>query len=220
MPTPNPFLQFVPNRAEAALRRLRDALWLDRTPLPVTGTAPTREHLPLAEARMRPRTAVAPESAWGRLYDQRWFLVTLPPASRRGGPRYLEWRDQGEATLHVDGTPYYGFDVAHRQVALPDNAREIWIEGYCCQSAIWHPEATGLSPRGSVFGGAFLLRRDDEAWAAWHDLRALFDLMLAIRARQTPVPPELSRFGQQPPVDQATPLYRRLLYRLEPAIVA
>jgi alpha-mannosidase len=221
MPTPNPFLQFVPNRAEAALRRLRDALWLDRTPLPVTATVAAPRHRPLAEVRHERRTAVTSGSAWGRLYDQRWFHLALPADVARGEPRYLEWRDQGEATLHVDGTPYYGFDVAHRQVALPAGLREAWIEGYCCQSAIWHPDATGLSPRGSEFSGAFLLRRDDSVWQASHELSALFDLMLALRAQQTPRPPaELQRFGQQPPVDQATPVYRQLLHGLDQALDA
>ena len=220
MSLPNPFLQFVPNRVESALRRLRERIWLDRRPLPVTAAAPTREHRPLASVLDAGRTDVAPGSAWGKLYDQRWFHLALPPARRGQGPRYLEWRDQGEATLHVDGTPYYGFDVAHRYVALPPRVREVWIEGYCCQSAIWHPEATGLSPQGSEFGGAFLLRRDEAMWEAWNDLRALFDVLLAVRSRQVPVPPELSRFGQQPAVDEATPLYRKVLHLLDRALDA
>ena len=46
---------------------------------------------------------------WGRLYDQRWCRVTIPA----GGGRWLHWDEQGEATLFVDGVPFYGFDVAH-----------------------------------------------------------------------------------------------------------
>ncbi|PTY07928.1 alpha-mannosidase [Opitutaceae bacterium EW11] len=221
MPTPNPFLQFVPNRAEAALRRLPELVWRGRTPLAVTAAAPTREHRSLDAVRRERRTPVATGSTWGRLYDQRWFHVALPRSAGNAGARYLEWRDQGEATLHIDGVPYYGFDVAHRYVAVPNHVREAWIEGYCCQSAIWHPEATGLSPEGSVFGGAFLSHRDEEAWEAWHDLRALFDLMMALRAKQTPQPPaELARFGQQPAVDQSTPVYRQVLFLLDQALDA
>ncbi|BET68535.1 glycoside hydrolase family 38 C-terminal domain-containing protein [Opitutales bacterium ASA1] len=221
MASPNPFLQFVPNRAESVLRRVRERIWYDRTPVPVTAAAPTREHRLLAEAKRDRHRAVAPGSAWGRLYDQRWFHVALPRSSRGDGPRWLEWRDQGEATLYVAGSPYYGFDVAHRYVALPDGVRECRVEGFCCQSAIWHPDATGLSPEGSVFGGAFLVRRDDEAWNAWHELRALFDLAMSVRSKQTPAPPtELARFGQQPLVDQATPLYRRILHLLDRALDA
>ncbi|MBL9206782.1 MAG: alpha-mannosidase [Opitutaceae bacterium] len=221
MLTPNPFLQFVPNRAEAALRRLHDTCWIQRTALPVTATRATPEHRSLAEAKRDRRAGVTPGSAWGRLYDQRWFHVALPPAARSAGPRYLEWRDQGEATLMVNDCPYYGFDVAHRRVALPPAVDEVWIEGYCCQSAIWHPEATGLSAQGSVFTGAYLVHRDDATWETQHDLRALFDLMMALRAKQVPAPPtELPRFGQQPAVDQATPLYRKVLHALDQALDA
>jgi len=213
-----PFLQHVPNRADSALRRLREAVWLERTELPATATAPTAEHRSLADAKKSPLRPVASGTAWGRLYDQRWYRVALPANS---AGRYLEWRDQGEATLHVDGGPYYGFDVAHRRVALPSGVREVWVEAYCCQSAIWHPDATGLSPRGSLFEGAFLVRRDEAAWAALQDLQALFDLLMHLRAQQQPEPArELSRFGQQPSVDQVTPVYRLLLHRLAGALDA
>ncbi len=213
---PNVFLQLVPNRVESALRRVRETIWGDRTALSVEATAPTEEHRSLAIAHGSPLRAVVPGTAWGRLYDQRWYRVRLPSNS---AGRYLEWRDQGEATLHVDGTPYYGFDVAHRRVALPPGAREVWVEAYCCQSAIWHPEATGLSPQGSIFDGAFLVSRNDEAWAVHHDLQCLFDLMMHLRARQQPAPArELSRAGLQPSVDQATPVYRVLLHRLSAAL--
>jgi len=216
--SPNLFLQLVPTRMESALRRLRETVWLDRTALPVAATTPTATHQPLAVARRAPLRRVAPGSAWGRLYDQRWYRLRLPAG---GADRYLEWRDQGEATLHVNGAPYYGFDVAHRRVALSRGAREVWIEAYCCQSAIWHPDATGLSARGSVFDGAFLVRRDDEAWAALHDLQCIFDLMMHLRALQQPAPPrELGRTGLQPSVDAVTPVYRVLLQRLSAALDA
>lgn len=216
--TPNPLLQLVPNRIEAALRRVQEAVWIDRTALAADTTAPTAEHRSLAKARHSPRHRVAPGSVWGRLYDQRWYRMTLP-ADAVG--KYLEWRDQGEATLHVNGAPYYGFDVAHRRVALPPGVREVWVEAYCCQSAIWHPKATGLSPRGSVFDGAFLVRRDDEAWAAAHDLQCLFDLMMHLRGQQHPTPPaSLARIGQQPAVTPGTPVYRRLLRLLDEAVDA
>jgi alpha-mannosidase len=143
---PDPFPQLVPNRVESALRRILDLAWSEATPLPVTAVASSLAHQSLdAIARLRRRTVRVGE-AWGRLYDQRWFHLALPPEKRDNHPpRYLEWRDQGEATLWIAGAPYFGFDVAHRRVALPPDAREAWIEGYCCQSAIWHPAATGLS---------------------------------------------------------------------------
>ena len=215
---PVPLPQLIPNRVEAALRRMRERVWTNPVPVPVTACTASARHNTLAEAAALPRRAVRSGEAWGRLFDQRWFHLQLPPETRAGTPRYLEWRDQGEATLWIDGTPYFGFDVAHRRVALPSHAREAWMEGYCCQSAIWHPDATGLSPKGSVFTGAFIVTRDDDAWDAAQDLQALFDLMMHLRAQQTPAPPrDLARTGQQPGVENATPVYRQLLHRLNSA---
>lgn len=220
---PDPLPQLVPNRVESALRRILDLVWSEAIPVPVTAVAPSAAHQPLAAIVRAPRRGVHAGEAWGRLYDQRWFRIALPLPAKRGdrAPRYLEWRDQGEATLWIAGVPYFGFDVAHRRVALPPDTREAWIEGYCCQSAIWHPAATGLSERGSVFGGAFLATRDDAAWDAAQDLQALFDLMLHLRAQQTPPPTrELVRVGQQPGLENATPIYRRLLRLLSDAVDA
>lgn len=218
MPASNPFLQLAPNRADAALRRVREMVWSERTDVDVAATVAGPVHQPLAWARRQRLHSVPIDQAWGRLYDQRWCRLRLPPG---GGRRYLEWRDQGEATLWIEGCPYYGFDVAHRYVALPPGTRECWIEAYCCQSAIWHPDATGLSARGSVFSGAFLVQRDPAAWDAAQDLQVLVDLMLHLRTQQPPASAGgLARFGLQPPVDSASPLYRRLLVQLERAVDA
>ncbi|MBE2213494.1 MAG: alpha-mannosidase [Opitutaceae bacterium] len=208
----NPFLQLVPNRAAAALSRLREATWAREETLVVEATPPQPKHLGLAAASKLSRRVVRAETTWGRLFDQRWCRVTFSTLSRHGGrPRYLEWQDQGEATLYVDGVPYYGFDVAHRHVKLPAGLREAWIECHCLQSAIWHPDATGVSRAGSVFTGAFLCRRDDDAWHAYHDLKCLFDLMLS----EKPGGPKLNAFGQQLPVSQCSPFQRQLLRALD-----
>jgi alpha-mannosidase len=223
---PDPLPQLVPNRVESALRRIRDLVWSESTAVIVTAAAATAAHRSLKEVASERRRPVRIGEAWGKLYDQRWFHLALPTAADKSPrakivPRYLEWRDQGEATLWIDGAPYFGFDVAHRRVALPAATREAWVEGYCCQSAIWHPDATGLSDRGSIFNGAFLATRDDAAWDAAQDFQALFDLMLHVRAQQTPTPPrELARVGQQPGLENATPIYRRLLRLLSDAIDA
>ncbi len=219
---PHPLPQLIPLRVEAALRRLSEALWLDARPVRVSAAEPTVEHRPLAAAKRSRLRPVREGEAWGRLYDQRWFRAEwdAPPVAR-GGAWYLEWRDQGEATLWLRGQPYYGFDVAHRRVALPAGARDAWIEGYCCQSAIWHPDATGLSLRGSVFGGASLVRRDDAVWNAVQDLQTLFDLLLLLRAQQTPTPPpNLPPVGQQFSPERAAPVYRQLLRALDRAVDA
>jgi alpha-mannosidase len=153
------------------------------------------------------------------LYDQRWFRLSLTEG-RRGAPvRYLEWRDQGEATLWIDGQPHYGFDVAHRRAPLPARFTEAWIEGYCCQTAIWHPDATGLSPEGSRFGGAFLAQRDDALWDFVQDLQFLSDLAKHLRVLHMPLAPrELPRVGPQPALEQAPPAYRILMRGMSDAL--
>ena len=210
--SPNPFLQLVPNRVAATLRRLGDAMWSRGDALLVEATAPRPDHLSFSAARRLPRRRVSAGDLWGRLFDQRWSRVLVPSAPRGArGVRYLEWCDQGEAALYIGGMPFYGFDVAHRRVRLPAEAREIWIESFCVQSAIWHPEATGVSRNGSVFAGAFLTHRDDNAWHAYHDLKCLNDLMLLER----PGGALLNGSGQQTPLPQCSPFQRQLLRALD-----
>jgi len=205
----NPFLQLVPNRVAAALSRLRDVVWTRHTELDVEASRSRPEHIDLAAARKLPRRKASAGIAWGRLFDQRWCRVVMPPTVRDAP--YLEWQDQGEATLYVDGVPFYGFDVAHRHVRLPAGVREVWVESLCVQSAIWHPDATGVSRDGSIFTGAYLCTRDDEAWHAYHDLKCLNDLMLLERTGGA----KLNIFGQQAPVSQCSPFQRQLLRALD-----
>jgi alpha-mannosidase len=213
----NPLLQLTPLRVQRGVARLAELIWSRPQPLHIEATAPRPDHLSLAAATQLPRRAVSAGEAWGRLYDQRWCRVLIPP----GPDRWLNWDEQGEATLHVDGLPFYGFDVAHRYCELPPAVREIWIESLCVQAAVWHPDATGLDPRGNVLRGARLLHRDDVAWAAYHDLNCLYDWMLELRAREHPgVARELFSQTQQPPLLDVSPHYRRLLRGLDEALDA
>lgn len=213
----NPLLQLTPLRTQRGVARLAEIIWHDPRALRVEATATRPDHLPLAAAKKLPRRAVRDGTAWGRLYDQRWCRVALPA----GGPRWLHWDEQGEATLFIAGVPFFGFDVAHRHCELPAGTREVWVESLCVQAAIWHPDAKGLNPDGNLFRGARLLRRDDEAWAAYHDLNCLYDWMVDLRAKEFPgVPRELFSQTQQPPLTDVSPLYRRLLRGLDAALDA
>ena len=216
LPT-NPLLQLTPLRTQRGVARLAELIWHDPRPLRVEATAARPEHLGLAAATRLPRKPVRDGESWGRLYDQRWCRVTIPA----GAGRWLRWDEQGEATLFLNGTPFYGFDVAHRTCELPAGVREAWVESLCVQSAIWHPDAKGLGADGNVFRGAQLLRRDNEAWAAYHDLNCLYEWMLDLRAREFPgVPRELFSQTQQPALTDVSPLYRRLLRGLDTALDA
>ncbi len=213
----NPLLQLTPLRTQRGVARLAEIIWHDPQPLRVESTATRPDHISLAEAKKLPRRAVRAGDAWGRLYDQRWCRVTIPV----GSPRWLNWDEQGEATLFINGVPFFGFDVAHRHCELPTGTREVWVESLCVQAAIWHPDAKGLNLDGNLFRGARLLRRDDEAWAAYHDLNCLYDWMIDLRAKEFPgVPRELFSQTQQPALTDVSPLYRRLLRGLDTALDA
>ncbi len=211
----NPLLSLTPLRVQRGVARLAEMIWHDARPLRVEATAPREQHLSLHAAKQLPRRRVRPGSAWGRLFDQRWCRIALPPGPRR----WLRWDEQGETTLFLDGVPFYGFDVAHRTCELPAGAHEAWLECLCVQSALWHPDALGLSPEGNHFRGAHLLRRDDEAWAAYHDLNCLSDYLIELRTREHPgVVRELNGQTVQPALTDVSPLYRRLLRGLDAAL--
>lgn len=213
----NPLLSMTPLRAQRGVLRLAEMIWSDPRPLAVEATASRPDHIPLAVGKKAPRRPVRAGEAWGRLYDQRWCKVTFPS----GGPRWMRWDEQGEATLFINGTPFYGFDVAHRTVELPAGVREVWVESLCCQAAVWHPDAKGLAENGNLFRGASLLRRDDSAWAAYHDLNCLYDYLIELRARELPgVPRELQAMAQQPPLIDVSAQFRRLLRGLDLALDA
>ena len=213
--------QLVPNRVQSALARVTGLVWRREAALTVEATEARAEHVTLAAGKRLGRRVVGAGEAWGRLYDQRWVRVVVPKESRGEG-WWLEWRDQGEATAWVEGKAFFGFDVAHRYVELPAGTREVWLECYCCQSAIWHPAATGLAAAGSVCDGAWLVRRDDEAWGAMHDLQVLFELMMQERAGVVPTRHAggLTPSGWQPSMERASPLFRHLLHGLDAAVDA
>jgi len=211
--------QLIPNRIQAALNRLQDAIWMERQALRVEASLPRPTQVPLAEGKKLGRKPVKPGSFWGKLFDQRWCRIVL--AKPADANTWLNWRDQGEATLYVGDKPYFGFNVAHRFCRLPLGTREVWLQSSCIQSAIWHPEANGMDAGGSYFEGAFLFHRNDEAWNAYHDLKCLFDLAMDQRHRENPaVPVALNMTGLQAPVDRFTPVYRRMLAAMDEAVDA
>jgi alpha-mannosidase len=211
-------LALVPNRVNAAINRLQGGIWTDFRPLKVEATAAGPAQLSWKAAMKLPRRPVKDETFWGRLFDQRWCRIVLPNWT---APAYLNWKDQGEATLYLDGKPYYGFDVAHRFCRLPAGRKEAWIESNCVQSAIWHPEVEGMDRSGSYFSGAALCRRDEEAWHGYHDLKCLFDTALDLRTRDNPaLTTQLNAWGVQPSTHKASPVYRQLLRALDEAVDA
>ena len=213
----NPFLQLVPSRIAPAMDRLARTIWQTVTSLEeIEGTEPNPQHSPWAQAASLPRTAVDRfPHVRGKLWDQQWFRIALPetPADQRV---FLAWKDQAESTLYVNGMPYYGFDVAHKQAPLPPGIREVWIESVICQTGVWHPKATGLSPEGAILEGACLLHRNEAAWRAHCDLQVLADLLWEQLREVFPGrEQEFTQNGTKPVFGLLPPLLRRLLRWIE-----
>ncbi|HEY9247742.1 MAG TPA: glycoside hydrolase family 38 C-terminal domain-containing protein, partial [Rariglobus sp.] len=223
---PRTFLtQLIPARVAEAMRRAQARIWhpLDGD-IRVEQTAPalvfkTAKEVAVAEFKPVP----AAPFHWGPKYAQSWFRVTLPEPVG-GGVRYLLWEDQAEATAYIDGVPYSGLDIAHRQIPLPAGTRELWIESVCIRSAIWLAgEAARLDEEGSLYAPPRFVGRDDTAWTVYHDLKVLLELLEAEVREYQPVQPGPSksftdpvRYTQQ--AFRASPLFRRLCDRLDRAI--
>jgi len=212
-------LSQIPLRADSVMRRLQGAIWRETLALDVQTTEARAEQLAWAQARKLPLQPERVGTPWGKLFDQRWCRVTFP--RKTDGSRWLHWKDEGEATLYVQGRPYFGFDVGHKYCRLPAGLKEVWIEANCVQSAIWHPEARGLSANGSVFDGAFLVTRDDDTWHAWHDLKCLLDVALSLRQQENvALLPQVAPGHTQAAVEKHSPAYRRMLRWLDDACTA
>ena len=216
----NPFLQLTFPRATRALSRVQALIWTEIAPVACSFAGSHSSPISWASARKLDFKAVSQPFYWGQLFDQGWFKLDLPRLQTKA-PIYLHWEDQGEGTAYVDGVPYYGFDVAHRHCVLPEKTSTVYIESLCLQSAIWHPNATGLDPQGSKLSKAALFTRDERAWQSYHDLRVLYDIaMVEGKAHNPALPPKSSGIGHHQPIEIVSPLYRRLLRALDDAVNA
>jgi alpha-mannosidase len=209
--------QLIPRRLASALERLRARIWSELKPVGCVFESEglTRE---LAERRDVPAT---PPYHWGRVFHFGRFGLKVDPAEYAGRRIYLRWMDQAEGTLYVDGVPYFGFDVAHRECLLPETFGELAVESCCLQSAIWHPDATGLDQVGSRFDGASLLTRDELAWDVYHDFLVLYELVEQWCLAENPRAAEWWRHsGTMPQAEMLAHPTRLLLRRLDEAVDA
>lgn len=212
--SPHHLLSLVPNRVAGAVERLRESIWENYKPLAVEVTRASPVLVPFEAAQRQPRTRARIPAFWGKLFDQRWCRMVISP----GCNQWLNWRDQGEATVYIGGEPYAGFDVAHRHWNLPADGGEVWVASHCMETAIWHSEAKGLGVAGSLFEGAFICQRNDRAWEAYHDFKCLLDLLLEYRVMEQPGSSRaLNSSGYQMSVDRISPQHRLLLRRLDQA---
>ena len=212
------FPQFIAPRLDKTISRLEAMVWLrDDTPLSVRAATPSPKPVDAAAAkRLTYRDVTRLPTTWGKLFDQRWWKVKLPKPTKASIPRYLVWDDQAEATVFHNGDPIYGFDPGHSHCPVPKDARELLIESICCRTGVWVPSNTEtMSIHGSVFNGAYLARRDDDAWHAMIDLQVLVETLVLMAKPGYPddaVPTE--GYGYRPPFDQAPPLFRSVLKQI------
>ncbi|MDB6167123.1 MAG: Alpha-mannosidase, partial [Lacunisphaera sp.] len=219
---PRTFLtNLIPARIGEALRRVEARIW---QPLGAAGavaqTASYRKHRAASELAPGDFSPVpASQFHWGPKYAQRWFKVTLPAADA-AATRYLVWEDQGEATLYLDGMPYSGLDLAHRHCPLPADATALLIESVCIRSAIWlDGRAPALDEEGSLFRAPQLMTRDDFAWSVYHDLAVLLDVLRAEHHDYQPGSKDfIDSVRHTPPIQRASPLFRRWCAALDQAI--
>lgn len=217
-------LTLVHNRAVAAVQRLQGRIWQPAQPVSELNCRATEagpELIGYEAAVCRPLSPVERGSFWGRLFDQRWYQLQLPEAGADAAPRWLHFEEQSEATLYIDGEAYFGFDVAHKYCRLPEGVTELWIESNCIQSAIWHPNQKPMGRQGAYHEGARLVQRNEAAWAGYHDLHCLVELMLDLRRREDPtLAQKPAMFGLQDGLESVPPYYRRLLRLLDGALDA
>jgi len=220
----SPFAQINAPRIREVLRRLEHGLWSSR---PAEGrleaTEPTAEHVDFAAAQKLPRQPIAapPSSGapvtWGPMFAQRWWRLELDQPTTAGA--FLRWHDRAEATVYLDGTPYFGIDPGHLACPLPEGTRELWIESACCRTGIWvNGESQGISPAGSVFQGWELAARDHDAWSATHDLEVLAELAVHWAGRSMPEGQKVLQSWQfRPPLTEVPGRLRWLLDQLDRA---
>jgi alpha-mannosidase len=216
----NPFLQLTPPRVRNAINFLSRRIWENPEPIRVAFAGADDAAVPFSKANSLNYTPVSLPFTWGKLFQTGWFHLELP-AAKSDRPRYLHWRDQGEGLLFFDETPWYGFDVAHRHVRIPDGVTEAWMEVLCLQSAIWHPEATGTTPDGSVLSKAEIVHRNDAVWEAYHALCTLRNLAES-EAKPSPDFAGLKAlgYGHRPAPEMISVLLRKLLRIMDDAVNA
>jgi len=210
-----PFLQFAGPRLHKMVDELRRLSWtLDPNPLPVEQSAPTREHLPVAAAAgLKFKPVRRTPHHWGDMFDQCFFKLDL--RGRKTAGRFLAWKDQGEATVYRNGMPLFGFDPGHHLHPLPPRCSTLLVESMCCRSGIWVTgEAQGTHPQGSRFEGAFLVDRNDDAYALAIDFEVLLDIAFRIIKRSTHAPDPRSNSGFRAGIETAEPLAKRILEQL------
>lgn len=217
----NPLPQLIPARIQKAKQRVEQLITSGRHELVVMAGPVSDERVELAQAQRQKLGAVKPNTFFGRKdgWQHRWFRVEVPaPKAGEKGRRHLRFACQGEHTAYLDGVPWAGFDCAHATHLLPDRACTLWIDTGIWATGIWAPGHTPIGAHGARFDGCAVELRDEHAWNAFWDLDCLLQYVHWLFKRdQVTVGPGFG-FGHHPPMEQASPLLRRVLADLDDGI--
>jgi len=218
MPAPRHRLpQLVKARYDRLVARLREPIWTGLGEVAVEVADPGPSLRPLSEAKRGRFRRLAPGS-WFADHDwaECWFRIRIPkPGRGERGRRVLFWDAIGETTVYVGERPWAGLDIAHPYCVLPDEGSTLHLRCGLWQTGIW-AKGEKIHPRhGLRFDGAHLALRDEDAWSLFHDADVLRDLLVKLVADDG-LEGKLD-FGYLPPLEEVSPLLRRMLDRLDRA---
>lgn len=217
----NPLPQLIPARIQKAKQRIEQLILRGRHEVVAKAGPISDERVALTAAQRQKMTVIKPNTFFGRqdAWQHRWFRIDVPAAKAgEKGQRHLRFACQGEHTAYLDGVPWAGFDCAHPTHLLPDRACTLWIDTGIWATGIWAPGHTPIGAHGARFDGCAIELRDEHAWQAFWDLDCLTQYVFWLFKRdQVTVGPGWG-FGYHPPVEQASPLLRRLLADLDDAV--
>ncbi|NBD38571.1 MAG: alpha-mannosidase [Verrucomicrobia bacterium] len=212
----NPLLQLTAPRVRNTLDQIRESIWSTKGAVQLRFLGNGPDYIPPEQVRDRAGDKITPPFSWGKLFDHGWFALEFPAPVEEGD--FLRWDDQGEGTLYIDGEPYAGFDTCHKEWPLPAGVQTAFMEGLCLQRGVWGGKQDGLDAQGSTLLTAEVVRRNEKAWKAFHDMESLF-LLAHDEALRTGDRQGLQTGGAQykSPIEKATVLLRRLLRALDDA---
>ena len=208
----------VPERARAVSRRLKSEIWTEETaPLRIEGSGildSFPEDPQIDTLRFAPVRDGEEFGAPGGAFQYRVFRVRVSPANA-DADRYLFWDCDGEATVYLDGKPWAGLDLPHRNCPIPVGELNLAVVVGTYQAGIWVGPPGPQVPCPCRFRKAYTATRDRERWNLSWDFEILRQLMAALFERAGINITEGE--GYHAPIGRAPVLLRKLLVRLDRA---
>ncbi|MCK4515432.1 MAG: alpha-mannosidase [Spirochaetaceae bacterium] len=208
----------VPERARAVSHRLKSGIWTEETtPLRIEGSEildSFPEDSQIEALRFAPVRDGEEFGAPGGAFQYRVFRVHVP-SSDADADRYLFWDCDGEATVYLDGEPWAGLDVPHRNCPIPVGELNLAVVVGTYQAGIWVGSPGPQAACPCRLRRAYTATRDRERWNLYWDFEILCQLMTVFLERAGINMAEGE--GYHAPIDRAPVLLRKLLVRLDRA---